>query len=149
MGLVLLAEIVTVSQALSATSSRNAKAALLADVLKRAAAEPPGAAADGTGVDEIAVVVRYLSGSLRQRRTGIELTHLTVLPAARGLPLGDRDRAGRRAAARRRPVRRRVLRGAGGAVPGPDGPADRRRAAVPHRACCAAACARERSSRPC
>ena len=76
----LLAEIVTVSQALSATSSRNAKAALLADVLKRAAAEPPGAAADGTDVDEIAVVVRYLSGSLRQRRTGIELTHLTVLP---------------------------------------------------------------------
>ncbi len=80
MGPVLLAEIVTVSQALSATSSRNAKAALLADVLKRAAAEPPRAAADGTDVDEIAVVVRYLSGSLRQRRTGIELTHLTVLP---------------------------------------------------------------------
>ena len=80
MGLVLLAEIVAVSQALSATSSRNAKAALLADVLKRAAADPPGAAADGTDVDEIAVVVRYLSGSLRQRRTGIELTHLTVLP---------------------------------------------------------------------
>jgi DNA ligase 1 len=77
---VLLAEIVTVSQAVSATSSRNAKTALLADVLKRAAAEPPDATAGGTGIDEIAVVVRYLSGALRQRRTGIELTQLTVLP---------------------------------------------------------------------
>jgi DNA ligase-1 len=80
-GSVLLAEIVTVSQAVSATPSRNAKAALLADVLTRAATEPPTAARDGEGVDEIALVVRYLSGSLRQRRTGIELTHLTTLAA--------------------------------------------------------------------
>ena len=81
----LLAEIVTVSQALSATSSRNAKAALLADVLTRAAQEPPPAG-NGEGVDEISLVVRYLSGTLRQRRTGIELTHLTVLPPPADVP---------------------------------------------------------------
>ena len=88
----LLADLVAVSRDLSATSSRNAKAVLIADLLTRAAQETgasagasrpagPGPGVDGgPGVDEIELVVRYLSGAPRQRRTGIELTHLTVLP---------------------------------------------------------------------
>ena len=87
-----LADLVAVSRDLSATSSRNAKAVLIADLLTRAAQETgasagasrpagPGPGVDGgPGVDEIELVVRYLSGAPRQRRTGIELTHLTVLP---------------------------------------------------------------------
>ena len=73
-----LADLVAVSRDLSATSSRNAKAVLIADLLTRAAQEPRASA--GSGVDEIELVAGYLSGAPRQRRTGIELTHLTVLP---------------------------------------------------------------------
>ena len=87
-----LVDLVAVSRDLSATSSRNAKAVLIADLLTRAAQEtrapagasrPAGAGSgvdEDPGVDEIELVVRYLSGAPRQRRTGIELTHLTVLP---------------------------------------------------------------------
>jgi DNA ligase 1 len=55
---VLLADLVTTSAAVAATRSRLAKVAALADCLRRAA---PG---------EIAIVTSYLSGELRQRRTG-------------------------------------------------------------------------------
>ena len=87
-----LVDLVAVSRDLSATSSRNAKAVLIADLLTRAAQEtrasadasrPAGAGwgvDEDSGVDEVELAVRYLSGAPRQRRTGIELTHLTVLP---------------------------------------------------------------------
>ena len=87
-----LVELVAVSRDLSATSSRNAKAVLIADLLTRAAQETrvsPGAAwtaGPGSDVDEVELVVRYLSGAPRQRRTGIELTHLTVLPPPADVP---------------------------------------------------------------
>lgn len=55
----LLHRIVAASTAVSATRSRLAKRAVLAEVL--AAAEP----------DDIHVVVSYLAGELRQRRTGV------------------------------------------------------------------------------
>ena len=79
-----LVDLVAVSRDLSATSSRNAKAVLIADLLTRAAQEARASAGsgvgEGPGVDEIELVAGYLSGAPRQRRTGIELTHLTVLP---------------------------------------------------------------------
>ena len=79
-----LVDLVAVSRDLSATSSRNAKAVLIADLLTRAAQETRVSAGsgvgEGPGVDEIELVTGYLSGAPRQRRTGIELTHLTVLP---------------------------------------------------------------------
>ena len=107
---------------LSATSSRNAKAALIADLLTRAAQETRVSAGSGAGRHgrrrDRSWSSRYLSGALRQRRTGIELTHLTVLPPPAAVAVGHRGRGGRRAAARRRPVRRRVVRRAGGAVRG-------------------------------
>lgn len=55
----LLAELVTTSALVSATRSRLAKVAALADTLARA------------GADEVEIVASYLSGSLRQRRTGV------------------------------------------------------------------------------
>ena len=64
----LLAELVTTSAAVAATRSRLAKVAALADCLRRAA---PG---------EIAIVVSYLSGELRQRRSGVGWAALRDLP---------------------------------------------------------------------
>ncbi len=55
----LLHELVTTSAAVAATRSRNAKIALLAEPLRAASA------------GEVAIVTAYLSGSLRQRRTGV------------------------------------------------------------------------------
>lgn len=55
----LLAELVATSEEVAATRSRKAKVALLADLL--AHVEP----------DELEVVVSYLGGALRQRRTGL------------------------------------------------------------------------------
>ena len=72
-----LVDLVAVSRDLSATSSRNAKAVLIADLLTRAAQEtrapagasrPAGAGSgvdEDPGVDEIELVVRYLSGAAR------------------------------------------------------------------------------------
>ncbi len=65
MRLVVLAE---ASAAVAATSSRSAKVARLAEVLRSAAA------------DEVAVAVQYLAGELRQRRTGVGHRSLTGLP---------------------------------------------------------------------
>ncbi|HET7476055.1 MAG TPA: ATP-dependent DNA ligase [Dermatophilaceae bacterium] len=72
----LFAEVADTSAALAATPSRNAKTRLLAQLLTRAAAE---AAASGD-VGQLGLVVRYLSGTLRQRRTGIELSSWGSLP---------------------------------------------------------------------
>jgi len=74
----LLADVVRASNQVSRTGSRNSKVSLLADVLHRCALE----VADGTApADEIGLATRYLSGTLRQRRTGIELSSWPELPA--------------------------------------------------------------------
>jgi len=72
----LLADLADTSSALAATASRNAKAVLIGELLRagRGAARRSG---DSTELD---LAVRYLSGSLRQRRTGIELTSYAALP---------------------------------------------------------------------
>ena len=67
----LLADVVYASNQVSRTSSRNSKVSLLADVLRRCAL---GVADGMTPADEIGLATRYLSGALRQRRTGIELS---------------------------------------------------------------------------
>ena len=89
----LLADVVRTSNQVSATSSRNAKVSLIADLLRRCAF----LVADGAApADEIALVTRYLSGSLRQRRTGIELSSFSKppLPADGGvLTLSELDTA--------------------------------------------------------
>jgi DNA ligase-1 len=63
--------------ALAATRSRNAKRDLIAGLL-----------AD-TGPDDIEIVVSYLSGSLRQRRTGVGWRSLQTLPEPAGEPSLD------------------------------------------------------------
>lgn len=57
------------SDAVAATPSRTAKIALLADLL------------GGADPDEVGLVVRYLSGDLRQRRTGVGVAALRSVPA--------------------------------------------------------------------
>jgi len=81
---VLLAELVTTSAAVAATRSRLAKVAALSECLRSA------------GADEIAIVVSYLSGELRQRRAGIGWAALRdqPLPATHAsLEVADVDRA--------------------------------------------------------
>lgn len=70
----LLADLVATSQAVSATRSRKAKAAALAEALRQA--EP----------DELETVVAYLGGTLRQRRTGLGWRGLGDLPAPASAP---------------------------------------------------------------
>lgn len=65
----LFVELATTSAAVGATRSRLAKRALLATAIR--AAEP----------DEIDLVVTYLSGTLRQRRTGVGWASLSSVPA--------------------------------------------------------------------
>ncbi|MDX6538293.1 MAG: ligase 1 [Gaiellales bacterium] len=80
----LLAELVTTSAAVAATRSRLAKVAALADCLR--AAEP----------GELAIAVSYLSGELRQRRSGVGWAALRNLPPPAGAPsleLHDVDQA--------------------------------------------------------
>lgn len=69
----LLADVVRASNKVSGTSSRNSKVSLIADLLRQCARE----VAEGTTPqDEIGLATRFLSGSLRQRRTGIALSSL-------------------------------------------------------------------------
>ena len=68
----LLADLVKASAAVGATRSRKAKTAALAAAL--ATAEP----------DEVLTATSYLSGVLRQRRTGLGWRSLTELPAPAG-----------------------------------------------------------------
>jgi ATP-dependent DNA ligase I len=65
----LLADLVEARTAVRATRSRKAKTAALASALE--AAEP----------DEIETVTSYLSGALRQRRTGLGWRSMSALPA--------------------------------------------------------------------
>lgn len=64
----LLAELVATSAEVAATRSRKAKVALLAELLGRVEA------------DELEVVVSYLGGALRQRRTGLGWRGVSELP---------------------------------------------------------------------
>jgi DNA ligase 1 len=69
MDLMRLAELVTTSRALASTRSRRAKVEALADALRR------------TGPDDVETATAYLSGVLRQRRTGLGWRSLADLPA--------------------------------------------------------------------
>ncbi|MGZ4274979.1 MAG: ATP-dependent DNA ligase, partial [Solirubrobacteraceae bacterium] len=62
------ARLVSVSQDVAATRSRTTKRALLAQLLAQAPA------------DEVEIVTAYLSGTLRQRRTGVGWRGLADLP---------------------------------------------------------------------
>jgi DNA ligase-1 len=64
----LLADLVAASRAVGATRSRRAKVAALAEALRSAAP------------DEVETATSYLSGALRQRRTGLGWRSLTALP---------------------------------------------------------------------
>ena len=64
----LLAELVATSASVSATRSRKAKVAALAETLARVAPE------------ELEIVVSYLGGALRQRRTGLGWRGVSDLP---------------------------------------------------------------------
>ncbi|MGH1562792.1 ATP-dependent DNA ligase [Mumia sp. DW29H23] len=65
----LLADVVATSQAVAGTRSRLAKRAALADLLRR------------TEPEDLEVVVTYLAGELRQRRTGLGWASLRAMPA--------------------------------------------------------------------
>ena len=84
----LLAELVEASRVVAATRSRTAKTAALAAALRTAAAaEEPG---------EVETVTAYLSGTPRQRRTGLGWRSLADLPAPAGsstLSVGEVHRA--------------------------------------------------------
>jgi DNA ligase 1 len=85
-----LAEVAAVSRLVAATSSRREKVALLAETLRRA------------GPDELAVVVAWLTGSPRQRRTGLGWAALREPPPPAEhatLTVADVDAALDRAAA--------------------------------------------------
>jgi DNA ligase-1 len=75
---VLLIDVVTVSSEVGAASSRLAKVARIADLLR--ATERDGDARD------VAVVVSWLSGELPQRQIGVGWASLKSLPAPAGAP---------------------------------------------------------------
>lgn len=82
----LLADVVEVSRLVAATPSRSAKVARIAGLL----ANP------GLRADEIEIAVAYLSGDLRQRRTGVGWATLRDLPSPSeksNLTLADVDAA--------------------------------------------------------
>ena len=70
----LLAELVATSGAVAATRARNAKIDAIATCLRDA------------GPDEAVLAVSYLSGALRQRRTGVGWASLRDLPAPAATP---------------------------------------------------------------
>jgi DNA ligase-1 len=77
-GTMLLARLVEVSTQVAATSSRLTKRELIADLLRETA--------EGDGADEIDIAASYLSGTLRQRRTGVGWRGLSEVPAAADAP---------------------------------------------------------------
>ncbi len=70
----LLTEVAAASLTVTATSRRSEKTAAVAECLRRAAP------------DDVAIVVAYLSGELRQRRTGVGWASLREVPAAAAEP---------------------------------------------------------------
>jgi ATP-dependent DNA ligase I len=77
-GPMLLTDLVDTSAAVAATRSRRAKADLIAGLLRRT-----------TTADETQIVVMYLSGELRQRRTGVGWRSLMKVPDPAGEPSLD------------------------------------------------------------
>lgn len=75
----LLADVVATSRAVAATRSRKAKVAAVAELLGRLL-EPEGGSGAAPDPDEVATVVSYVAGSLRQRRTGLGWRSLGSLP---------------------------------------------------------------------
>ncbi|MDR7381904.1 ATP-dependent DNA ligase [Promicromonospora iranensis] len=78
----LLAEVAATSDAVAATRSRLAKRAAIADLLRRAAAgdQAAGDRAARDAAADIEIVVSYIAGTLRQRRTGLGWAALRDLP---------------------------------------------------------------------
>ncbi len=72
----LLLDVATASLDVGATSSRLAKGAPIAELLRRAAPRP----------DEVAIIVSWLSGALRQRQIGVGWASLRSRPPAAGHP---------------------------------------------------------------
>ena len=72
----LLADVARTSKQMSGTSSRLAKVSLIADLLRQCTEQVTSGLAPA---DEVGLATGYLSGSLRQRRTGIELMSLPEL----------------------------------------------------------------------
>jgi len=72
---VLLADVAAASVAVAATTRRSAKTAAVADCLRRA------------GSEDVPIVVSYLSGELRQRRTGVGWATLREIPPAAAQPV--------------------------------------------------------------
>src|SRR6478752_4040521 len=68
----LLSRLVEVSGAVASTRSRLVKRDLIAGLLREAA--------DGAGPDEVDIAATYLSGTLRQRRTGVGWRGLAEVP---------------------------------------------------------------------
>jgi DNA ligase-1 len=86
----LLADLAAASDVVAATARRSEKVAAVADALRAA------------GTDEVEVVVAYLSGELRQRRTGVGWASLRDVPAPADEPslgVGEVDAALERVAA--------------------------------------------------
>jgi DNA ligase-1 len=78
------ARLVSVSQQVAATRARTTKRALIAELLAQ------------TPLDEVETVTAYLSGTLRQRRTGVGWRGLSDLPEAAPVAtvsVGDVDAA--------------------------------------------------------
>ena len=73
--IMLLADVASTSNQLSGTSSRLSKVSLIADLLRKCARQVFEGAAPA---DEIGLTTRYISGALRQRRTGIELSGIEL-----------------------------------------------------------------------
>ncbi|OBJ56502.1 ATP-dependent DNA ligase [Mycobacterium sp. 1423905.2] len=73
----LLVDVARTSQEVGGTSSRLAKVARIAELLRRAAAEP----------DTVAIVVSWLSGELPQRQIGVGYASLRSLPPTASDPV--------------------------------------------------------------
>jgi len=72
----LVADVARTSNRVSETSSRLSRVSLIADLLRQCALQ---AVDDTAPADEVGLATRHLSGSLRQRRTGLELSSLAEL----------------------------------------------------------------------
>jgi DNA ligase-1 len=79
----LLADVARTSNQVATTASRLSKVSLIARLLQQCAEQ---VVRGTTPADEIALATSYLSGSIRQRRTGIELSSLSELSSMPGRP---------------------------------------------------------------
>ncbi|MFP3713936.1 ATP-dependent DNA ligase [Puerhibacterium sp. TATVAM-FAB25] len=80
----LLDRVAATSEAVAATRSRLAKRATIAELLRATAAE--GAEAPRSAAEDVEIVVAYLAGELRQRRTGLGYAALRDLPPPAASP---------------------------------------------------------------